>query len=380
MATGVFLSRHYKPHIGGGEEHAHQMTKHLIELGERIVVLTPYWPGHDSEVKEFDSSCGYPVIRFDSKEGTGEWQWSLDDLTKRIMVKDLLKAIRSARADYLISNFGGVVSTFSVLFATRLTKIPHFTFVHHLDHRSPWRVCKARSLNYKTSNKVICVSKDTAQDVIRHGAPPQKVRVINNAVDMQNIRTHLSESKLKGNVLLTVSRLVEHKGIQRVIEAMPRILAKVPDARYVIVGDGDYRESLMSLAKASPARDVITFTGAVTDYEKFNHYNNCRVFVMPSEEEGFGIVFLEANAFGKPVIGGDVMGVPEAIVDGVTGFLVDPHDVDAIADRVIHLLRNPDEANRLGENGRRWAELEFSWKASAQKFLDIVHPELRGTL
>ena len=372
MATGVFLCRYYKPQIGGGEEHAYQMTKHLIELGERIVVLTSYWPGHDSDVREFDSSCGFPVIRFDLREGTGEWHGKLDDLTKRIVFKDLLRAIRSTRADYLMSNFGGVFTTFSVLFATRLTGIPHFTFVHHLDRRPPWRIRMARWLNYNISKKVICVSKDTAQDVIRHGAPPEKVHVISNSVDMQGIRMHLSESRPKGNTLLTVSRLEEHKGIQRVINAMPRILANVPDARYVIVGDGGYRESLMSLAKASPARDVITFTGAVTDYEKFNHYNNCRVFVMPSEEEGFGIVFLEANAFGKPVIGGDVMGVPEAVVDGVTGFLVDPHDVDAIADRVIHLLRNPDEANRLGENGRRRVELEFSWEASAQKFLDLV--------
>ena len=377
MATGVFLSMPHKPHMGGSEEHAHQLTKHLIELGERIVVLAPYWPGHDSDVKEFDSLCGYPVIRFDSKEGSGEWR-SLDDLTKRIIFKDILKAIRSTRADYFISNFSGVVSIFSVLFATKLTGIPHFTFVHHLNPRSPWRARKARGLNYKTSNRVICVSKDTAEDVIKHGADPQKVRVVNNGVDVEGIGRHLPESTPNGNVLLTVSRLVEYKGIQRVIEAMPRILAKVPDARYVIVGDGDYRGHLISLAKASPARDAITFTGAVTDSEKFDYYNSCDVFVMPSEEEGFGIVFLEANAFGKPVIGGDVMGVPEAIVDGVTGFLVDPHDVDAIANRVIHLLKDPDEARRLGENGRRRVELEFSWRASAQKFLDIVHLELRG--
>ena len=375
MATGVYVKRLFKPRIGGGEEHAHQMIKHLVELGENLVVLTPNWPGHESEVEEFDSSCGYPVIRFDSKAGSGEWR-SLDDLAKRMMFRDIVRTVRAVKADYVASDVSGVVPIISVLIATKLTAIPHFTFVHHLNPSSPWYLRKARTLSYKTSSKVICVSKNTAKSVMEHGAQPSKVSVIHNGVDLKTIGPHRTEHRSVERVLLTVSRLAKYKGIQRVIEAMPRVLAKIPDARYVVVGDGDYRDELISLAKASPARDSITFTGAVTDSEKFAHYNRCSVFVMPSEQEGFGIVFLEANAIGKPVIGGDVMGVPEAIIDGETGLLVDPHDVDAIAEGVIHLLLNPDEARRLGENGRRRVESEFTWKASAQKFLDIVHAEL----
>ena len=376
MTTGVFLSMPHKPYIGGGQEHAHQLTKHLVELGEHIVVLAPNWRGHELEVKEFDSLCGYPVTRFDSTEGSGEWG-ALGDLTKRIVFGKVLKAIRSVRADYLMSNFNGVVSIFSVLLATTLTGIPHFTFVHHHSPKSPWRVRRAKWVNYKTSSKIICVSTDTAEDVIRYGADPRKVHVVNNGVDTDCIAAHVSEGTPDRNVLLTVSRLVEYKGIQRVIEAMPSILARIPDARYIIVGDGDYSRELTALAKASPARDAITFTGSVSDTEKFDLYNSCSVFVLPSEEEGFGIVFLEANAFGKPVIGGDVMGVPEAILHGETGFLVHPLDVGAIADRAVHLLENRDQAQMLGENGRFRVASEFSWQASAQKFLGIVHRELR---
>ena len=295
-----------------------------------------------------------------------------------MIFRDILRTIRDVGADYIASDVSGIVPTISVLLATKLTAIPHFNFVHHLNPRSSWHVRMIQALKYRTCSKVICVSTDTAQSVIRHGADASKVHVVHNGFDMRSIGASEVENRPDKHVLLTVSRLMEYKGIQRVIEAMPRVLTKVPDARYVVVGDGDYREELVSLAKASPARDSITFTGAVTESEKFTHYNRCSVFVMPSEQEGFGIVFLEANAFGKPVIGGDVMGVPEAITDSETGLLVDPHDVHAIADAVIRLLQNPDEARRLGENGRRRVESEFTWRVSAQKFLDIAHAELRG--
>ena len=77
---------------------------------------------------------------------------------------------------------------------------------------------------------------------------------------------------------------------------------------------------------------------------------------MPSEREGFGIAFLEANAFGKPVVGGRVGGVPDAVVQGTTGLLVDPRSDSEVAEAIIRLLKNPEEARRLGDNGRRRVE------------------------
>ncbi len=237
---------------------------------------------------------------------------------------------------------------------------------------------------HRMCDLVLCVSNDTARAVVACGAPRDKVRTVYNGIDLNEIdmwrrnsrkATYFSptvEVSCNGPILLTVSRLVEYKGIQRVIEAMPKVLSDVPDAQYVIVGDGSYRKDLRRLARESSARDAIVFLGRVTTDEKFACYEMCSVFVMPSGEEGFGIVFLEANAFGKPVIGGDVMGVSEVIKSGETGLLVDPHDVDAIAEAVVHLLRSSSEAHRLGENGRRRVEREFTWHASAEKFLTVT--------
>ena len=362
------------------------MVKHLVELGERMVVLTSSRPGHRGDL-EFDANCGYPVIRFENKVSSGEWR-TFDDLRKRMMFRDVTRAIRAFRADYVVSSYPTILWTASVSFAAKIARIPHFIFVHHMGPNTPHLVRLLECLNFSVCSMVLCVSNDTAHEVVKRGINPLKVRVIPNGFDMREIDIYRrdtygerssrlnAERLLGGPVLLTVSRLDEYKGVQRVIEAMPKILSEVPGTRYVVMGQGGYKKELMRLASTSPAWDSIIFLGAGTDFEKFACYERCSVFVMPSEVEGFGIVYLEANAFGKPVIGGDIMGVPDAIVHGETGLLVDARDVDAIADAAIHLLRNPDEARRLGENGRQRVEREFTWRASAEKFLAVARAAL----
>ena len=386
MANGLFVKMRYKPEVGGAEEHAHQMVKHLTEMGERMVVLAPLRPDV-REDPEFDATCGYPIIRFETKVSSGEWR-TFDDLRKRMMFRDVLRAIREVEADYVISSASSILPTASVLFAAKIARIPHFDFVHHISPRTRGLLRVLEDFKLRACSTVLCVSNDTAREAVKRGVDPLNVRVIPNGFDMDEIDLYQHETHADASspvsieyppdcpVLLTVSRLVEYKGIQRVIEAMPKILSKVPGTRYVIVGDGGYREELEQLVRVSPAQASIVFLGAVSDFEKFACYERCSVFVMPSEEEGFGIVYLEANAFGKPVIGSDVMGVPEAILHGETGLLVDPYDADAIADAAIYLLQNIAEAHRLGENGRRRVENELTWKASAEKLLTVTRAAL----
>ena len=382
MANSVFTVMGFKPVAGGLTEHAHQMVKHLTELGEHVTVLTPYRPDV-SEDLEFDATCNYPVTRFETKVSSGEWK-GFEDLRKRLMFRDVLQVIRSVEADYVVSSGGSFLPTTSVSLAARIAGIPHFAFVHHITPLSHGVRRVLEDLKFTACSLVLCVSNDTACNVIKSGVPSHKVYVIPNGVDWDHINLHRgrscneSSSRLDAYcpsgapILLTVSRLVKYKGVQRVIEAMPKILAEVPDTRYVVVGDGEYMEDLIRLARKSPARDSIIFLGPLSDDEKFACYKRCSVFVMPSEIEGFGMVYLEANAFGKAVIGGDIMGVPDAVVNEETGLLVEPSDVNAIANAAIRLLRNPDEARRLGENGRRRVQREFTWKVSAERFLDVT--------
>ena len=172
---------------------------------------------------------------------------------------------------------------------------------------------------------------------------------------------------------------MDRKGIDRVIEAMPAIVRKVPGTRYVVVGDGGDRERVHNLASRSPVRDSITFLGSLTGDKKFECYSRCDVFALPAREDGFPVVVPEANAFGKPVVGGRSGGIPEAIAHEENGLLVDPDSVDEIAYAITQLLENPEEAHRLGANGRRRVENEFTWKASAAALLSVTRDVLEQT-
>ena len=213
-----------------------------------------------------------------------------------------------------------------------------------------------------------------------------------------------SPKRERGPVLLSVGSLnTEHayKGVDTVIHALPAILAAVPDAGYVVVGDGDNRSNLERLAARAGVAARVTFAGEVTDAELARHYRACDVFVLPSrasvtvgassgqplldggarvmpplsrrcEGEGFGRVYVEAALAGKPVVGSRDGGAAEAVVDGRTGLLVDPRLTQDVAAAVIGLLKSPERAAALGAEGRRWALENFTMTAMRSALAGIL--------
>lgn len=147
----------------------------------------------------------------------------------------------------------------------------------------------------------------------------------------------------------------------------------------MIVGQGVERLRLEKLAEQLGVRGCVTFVGPVDDDELPKYYNDCDVFVMPSREipqdpsvEAFGIVYLEASACGKPVIGGRSGGAEEAIVDGMTGLLVDPWNIEELAEAINRLLSDGDFARELGENGRHWVKKQMNWERAAQEVKEAI--------
>jgi phosphatidylinositol alpha-1,6-mannosyltransferase len=177
-----------------------------------------------------------------------------------------------------------------------------------------------------------------------------------------------------------VGRLVDaYKGHDMVIRAMPLILAKAPGTRYVIVGDGPLRAWLARLAASLGVADAVRFVGEVADDEVDAWYRRCDVFVLASREsevsggaEGYGLVFVEASLHGKPLVAGRSGGIPDAVIDGETGLLVDPLDPGDIADAITRVLGEPDLAARLGRAGHRRAVEELSWPRSAEQFARLL--------
>ncbi len=182
------------------------------------------------------------------------------------------------------------------------------------------------------------------------------------------------------NILLTVSRLVKRKGIDRVMAALPQIWSVFPDVVYVIVGDGPDKFYLRNLAdKVIPPdkKSQIIWAGRVDDDFLSSFYQAAKIFIMPNrvingDVEGFGMVFLEAGLFSLPVIGGNNGGVREAIKPGQTGILLDdPNDTKQIAQAVILLLQNKELYDKLSQGNYRFAN-SFVWSSEAVKLQKIL--------
>jgi phosphatidylinositol alpha-1,6-mannosyltransferase len=160
------------------------------------------------------------------------------------------------------------------------------------------------------------------------------------------------------------------------LRALPSVIAKIPNLTYAIVGDGDDRPRLESLAKGLGLADHVLFTGEVSDSQLAALYHRSEVFALPARTviddrnpkgEGFGIVFLEAMAFGKPVIGPYYGAPAELIRHGETGLLVDPENPAAVAEALLHLLSLPEEAERMGESASLQVRQEYSFDSFCQR-------------
>ena len=183
---------------------------------------------------------------------------------------------------------------------------------------------------------------------------------------------------------ITIARLEDrYKGHDVVMRAMPLILARVPQAEWIIVGDGPLRGHLERLAAIHGVSSRVRFVGAVPDEERDRCLDQAALLAMPSRlpargtaGEGFGIVYLEAGARGIPVVAGKVAGALDAVIDGETGVLVDPDDHVAVASAIASLLEDPARARELGRGGRAHAE-GLAWPLIAERVSSVLHETAR---
>jgi len=233
---------------------------------------------------------------------------------------------------------------------------------------------------YRGAAAIIANSRNTKTLLQNIGVDASRIHVIHPGVHVPSFRASPEAAQRvrqkhhlgAASVLLTVGRMQRRKGQDMVIQALPRIRQSMPQVKYVMVGTGEELAALTTLVHEMGVQDSVVFAGSVPDQKLAAYYAACDVFVMPNREiggdiEGFGMVYLEAGAAGKPVIGGKSGGTDDAIVDGVTGIRVDGNSSVEIADAVIDLLSTPDKAKAMGMRGRQRVEHEFAWDAVVQR-------------
>lgn len=252
---------------------------------------------------------------------------------------------------------------------------------HGIEVWEPLSRMKRQALQHATL--VLAPSRSTADFVVSmQGVRPERVRVLPWGLD-PDFETKLSgllPAKLpldfpSGRVLLTVGRWLateRYKGMDTLIKALPRLLLHWPDLQLVLVGSGDDGEWLMNIARDSGVQLHTHFLTGITYGELSACYAAAELFALPSRGEGFGFVYLEAMARGKPVIGGAHGGAPEVIQDGKTGYMVQHGDVAQLATSIDTLLANPELAKHMGARGRERIEKEFRFSVFAKGFKKIL--------
>ena len=246
------------------------------------------------------------------------------------------------------------------------------------------RLRERRRRQFARADAIVAVSAAAAAELCRvYGVPARRVTVIANGIDLTLFRPRPEDPALRARlglagrrVIVTVARLVARKGIDRVIAALPSVLAAVPDAHYLVVGEGPQQAELLALAVRCGVAERVTFAGTVGHRDVPAYLALAACFAMPNrrladgEDEGFGLVFLEANACGVPVLAGRAGGVPEVVADGENGLLVDGEDAVAVADGLIRLLSDAPLAARLAAGGLARAELA-GWDRTTARLLAL---------
>ncbi len=288
-----------------------------------------------------------------------------------------LAEARTYRPDLILS--GHVVASLGAVALRRILRVPLVQYVHADEFRVRARLC---ALAVRAADATIAVSEYTRGMCLDAGADPDRVEVIHPGIDLPPVPTIARDEQ---PTLLTVATLLfRYKGHDVTVRALPLIRAKVPDARWVVVGDGPFRPALENAIRAYGVADMVELRGRVSDAERDEWLDRASAFCMPSRipaaglgGEGFGIVYMEAAAHGIPTIGGDVAGARDSVVNGKTGLLIDPTDHLALAGAATELLADPERARVMGEAGRAYAE-QHAWPLIAAQVEELLRRVAAG--
>ncbi|ROR29634.1 glycosyltransferase family 4 protein [Inmirania thermothiophila] len=239
---------------------------------------------------------------------------------------------------------------------------------------------RAMRFVYRRATHVIANSDFTRERLLELGVPAARIRVIHPGVDTARFRRGPADARLRARLglaegtrlILSVGRLSRRKGFDRVIEALPALLARGLDVHYAVIGIGEDEAHLRALAEGCGVARRVHLLGHVPPDELPAWYRTADVFAMPNrpvgaDAEGFGMVYIEAAACGTPAVAGRHGGTGAAVLDGETGLRVDGESVEAVAEGLARLLAEPELARRLAENAWRRAVEELSWERVAER-------------
>jgi phosphatidyl-myo-inositol dimannoside synthase len=354
----LVLTPDFPPSRGGIQVLVHRLVTHATDLNARVLTLGP---GPDAD--EFDRGAAVDVRRVGTRFGGRQAAVAQLNLTA------LAEAIRH-RPQLVLS--AHIVVSPAAAVIRRSLRIPVVQYLYAKEIGA--RPGLAR-FAVRNADAVIAISRYTQQLALEVGADAGRMALIPPGVDLPDGGAEEGVREEDGRPrLVTVARLEDrYKGHDVIARALPLVRARLPEVEWVVVGDGPLRRHLEQLVRSNGVASSVRFVGSVSDAERDRWLRSADVFAMPSRlparglaGEGFGIVYLEANARGVPVVAGGVAGALDAVVDGETGLLVDADDHFAVADAVATLLLDRDRARAIGRAGVEHSR-GFAWPEIAAR-------------
>jgi phosphatidyl-myo-inositol dimannoside synthase len=354
----------FPPRHGGIQRALHELAHRLADRWA-ITVIT---------VNEDGAGCYDAEVPFSVVRTSAGWRDS-----RVAALAEMARLAAGARPDMLLA--GHLNALPPLLFAGRGK--PTIALIHGSELWAP----RTRLLTLvlgRRLDRAMAVSRFTAAEAAKAGIPRDRIVVTPlgatppgapTRADGALRRLGLVRGERAVPFFLTVSRLTEpHKGHDAFLRALPFLLRRFPDLRYVIAGEGHRAPDLTALAERLGVAHAVVMPGAIDEETKAALMEACRAFVMLSRAsrrravfEGFGIVYIEAAMAGRPSLAGNSGGVVDAVLDGETGILVDPLSIRQIVDGATRLLEDPAYADLLGRRARARALADYTWSAAVDR-------------
>jgi glycosyltransferase involved in cell wall biosynthesis len=367
--------------VGGIARHCNGLAKALVAEGHEVHVVTLDFPGSPA----YEEMEGVKVYRTVTELGHPNFlTWVL--LFNHFLEKRMADISRQVEFDVLhvhdwLAAFAGISFKHylkkPVVLTVHSTEIGRAQGLHNADSFSIdgvewWSAYEAK--------KTIVTSHSMKREVCDHfNLPWEKVEIIPNAINTKEYNASVDRGAVRARfgvgwgekMVLCVGRLVPQKGIEYFIRAIPMIAQRYPEAKFIIVGEGWWRDYLEDVAQSTGHRSKILFTGFVSEADLVALMTSADVLVVPSIYEPFGIVALEGMATGVPVVSSYVGGLAEVIEHDRTGVFVYPRNPRSIAWGIDHVLSNPDHARWLAQNARKVLNKTYSWEAVAMRTAEV---------
>lgn len=371
------LTDFFPPKKGGYTSHTYEIVKHWIKAGIEVSVVTTVIPGHGYEFynKEIRNH-----VHWIKKRGAGY-------LNAFLVYARFMRVVFAQKPDLLFFTTWDPYTVFKPLFSFLWgEKYPYIIACHGADalalypgssHGSKPIFKWLGRVALRQARAIFAVSHYTGRVAENLGVKTMNIKIFPNGVNFRIFRPLtvdkkklLSKYKIPHSnrkLLLSVAQLNIRKGLDTALEVICELKKEEQVVNYVIIGSGDDKQRLNGLIHQLNLEDQVFILTNVDNDELIHFYNICDVFLLLSRHEGdlnvegFGIVFLEANACEKAVIAGNSGGIPDAVEDGKSGFLVEPNNISAIKEKILYLLENQEISRQMGKYGRQRVVREFNW-------------------